>query len=154
LGRYEMWQRHGGRGAHRPTKIMHSDDIPEEFYLVMAQDMLLRHRGDATDEVVRVLPSWFYRVQVLSRRAPRKSSRLEQGWSTPIDSETCSRWGSNWHEKRGSSRNDRRGSGVRTNTSDELKKKGAGERQNVPIQTRSGGTYTCARHRHAAKRTT
>ena len=57
LGRYEMWQRHGGRGAHRPTKIMHSDDIPEVFYLVMAQDMLLRHRGDATDEVVRVLPS-------------------------------------------------------------------------------------------------
>jgi hypothetical protein len=36
---------------------MHSDDIPEEFYLVMAQDMLLRHQGDATDEVVRVLPS-------------------------------------------------------------------------------------------------
>jgi hypothetical protein len=37
------------------------------------------------------------------------------------------------------------GSGVRTNTSDEPKKKGAGERQNVPIQTRSDGTYTCAR---------
>jgi hypothetical protein len=36
---------------------MHSDDIPEEVYLMMAQDMLLRHRGDATDEVVRVLPS-------------------------------------------------------------------------------------------------
>jgi hypothetical protein len=31
-------------------------DIPEEFYLMMAQDMLLRHRGDVTDEVVRVLP--------------------------------------------------------------------------------------------------
>jgi hypothetical protein len=36
---------------------MHSDDIPEEVYLMMAQDMLFRHRGDATDEVVRVLPS-------------------------------------------------------------------------------------------------
>ena len=57
LGRYELWQRHEGRGACRPAKIMHSDDIPEDFYLMMAQDMLLRHRGDATDEVVRVLPS-------------------------------------------------------------------------------------------------
>ena len=56
LGRYQLWQRHEGRGACRPAKIMHSDDIPEEFYLMMAQDMLLRHRGDATDEVVRVLP--------------------------------------------------------------------------------------------------
>jgi hypothetical protein len=33
-----VWQRHEGRGACRP----------EEFYLRMAQDMLLRHRGDAT----------------------------------------------------------------------------------------------------------
>ena len=32
--------------------------------------------------------------------------------------------------------------------------KGTGGRQNVQIQTRSGGTYTGARHRHAAKRTT
>ena len=69
LGRYELWQRHEGRGACRPAKIMHSDDIPEEFYLVMAQDMLLRHRGDATDEVVRVLPS----ASTFAAGTPQKS---------------------------------------------------------------------------------
>jgi hypothetical protein len=48
LGRNEVWQRHEGRGECRPARVMHSDDIPEEFYLMMAQDMLLRHRGDTT----------------------------------------------------------------------------------------------------------
>jgi hypothetical protein len=32
-----------------------------------------------------------------------------------------------------------------------IKEKGAGGRQNVQIQTRGGGTYTGARHQHAAK---
>jgi hypothetical protein len=54
---------------------MHSDDIPEEFYLVMAQDMLLRHRGDATDEVVRVLPS----ASTFAAGTPQKRSILEGG---------------------------------------------------------------------------
>ena len=33
LGRNEVWQRHEGRGECRPARVMHSDDIPEEFYL-------------------------------------------------------------------------------------------------------------------------
>jgi hypothetical protein len=65
-----VWQRHEGRGACRPAKVMHSDDIPEEFYLMMAQDMLLRHRGDATDEVVRVLPS----ASAFAAGTPQKQS--------------------------------------------------------------------------------
>jgi hypothetical protein len=73
---------------------MHLDDIPEEFYLVMAQDMLLRHRGDATDEVVRVL-----------------SSARRKGWLG------LGRRGSNRNGKWGSSRNGRRGSNAtKTNT--------------------------------------
>ena len=100
LGRYEMWQRYGGRGACRPAKIMHSDDIPEEFYLVMAQDMLLRHRGDATDE-----GCVFCRVQVLSRRAPRKKyfGRRGRSWYEKWGSTRNGRWGSSSTERRGSS---------------------------------------------------